>query len=316
MRAVTLESVGPDATPQITEVREPLALMSDLLVDVHAASVNPIDWKTISGKGVAAGIQRFPWVPGNDFAGVVRQSPYELAEFQPGDAIFGIASPALTWGSYAEQVAVSSLQVARKPESLSFVEAAAVPCAGLTAWDAVVRVAKAQSGQRILIHGGAGGVGHFAVQFARYFGAHVITTGSERNLDYLRAIGSDEVVDYRAQRFEEVLGKVDVVVDLIGNTKDDTGSRSLNVLKPGGLYLNIPTGSWPGYAEACEAAGLRYSHIKVEPDGQNLAIVSRLLDAGDVKVNVDAVFPLDQINEALAKQAEGHTRGKIALKVR
>lgn len=316
MRAVTLESVGPDATPQVTEVRDPLQLMSDALVQVHAAGINPIDWKTIAGKGVAAGIQRFPWVPGNDFAGTVLKSPYELSEFQPGDEVFGFASPALAWGSYAEKVAASTLQMAKKPESLSFAEAAAVPCAGLTAWDAVVRVARARTGQRILVHAGAGGVGHFAVQFARYFGAHVIATGSESSLDYLREIGADEVVDYRKQRFEEVLGKVDVVVDLIGNVKDDTGSRSLNVLKSDGLYLNIPTGSWPEYAEASEAAGVRYSHIKVEPDGQNLAIIARLLESGDVKVNLDSVFPLDQVNEALAKQAEGHTRGKIVLKVR
>lgn len=316
MRAVTLDSVGPDSRPTIAEVPEPLALMSDLLVDVHAAAVNPIDWKTISGKGVSAGIQRFPWVPGNDFAGVVAKAPYELHSYQPGDEVFGIASPALTWGSFAERVSVSSLQVARKPESLTFAEAAAVPCAGLTAWDAVVRVAKVRTGQRVLVHGGAGGVGHFAVQFAKYFGAHVATTGSERNLDFLRELGADEVVNYRTERFEEVLQKVDVVVDLIGNVKDDTGTRSLDVLRSDGLYLNVPTGSWPDYAEAAAAAGVRASHIKLEPDGQNLAIIARLLESGDVRVHVDAVFPLDEVNEALARQAEGHTRGKIVLSVR
>lgn len=315
MRAVALESLGPDVTPSVTEVEEPLALMNEALVDIRAAGINPIDWKSIAGKGVAPGVKSFPWVPGNDFAGTIATTPYEAHELQPGDAVFGIANPARGWGSFAEQAAVSTLQIARKPETLSFEEAAAVPCAGLTAWDAVVRVAKARAGQRILIHAGAGGVGHFAVQFAKFFGAHVIATGSERNLDFLRELGADEVIDYRAQRFEEATQKVDVVVDLVGNVQDDTGSRSLNALKSEGLYLNIPTGSWPGYAEACERAGLLYSHIKVEPERENLATIGRLLDNGDVRVHVDAVFAFEEIKEAIDVQSGGHTRGKIVVKV-
>ncbi|WP_293694549.1 NADP-dependent oxidoreductase [uncultured Agrococcus sp.] len=315
MRAVALQSLGPDAVPSVTDVEAPIALMNEALVDVRAAGINPIDWKSIRGKGVAPAVKLFPWVPGNDFAGTVAQSPYEAHELQAGDAVFGIANPGRSGGSFAEQAAVSTLQIARKPESLTFEEAAAVPCAGLTAWDAVVRVAKARTGQRILVHAGAGGVGHFAVQFARFFGAHVIATASERNLDFLRELGADEVIDYRAQRFEETTQKVDVVVDLVGNVQDDTGSRSLNVLKSDGLYLNIPTGSWPGYAEAAERAGMRYSHIKVEPDRENLATIGRLLDNGDVRVHVDDVFALEDIESAIEAQSSGHTRGKLVLKV-
>lgn len=315
MRAVALESLGPDVTPAVTEVSAPLPLMNEALINVRAAGINPIDWKSMAGKGVAPGVQSFPWVPGNDFSGTIAKSPYEAHSLQPGDAVFGIANPARSWGSFAEQAAVSTLHIARKPESLSFEEAAAVPCAGLTAWDAVVRVAKARAGQRILIHAGAGGVGHFAVQFAKFFGAHVIATASDRNLDFLRELGADEIVDYRKQRFEEVLQKVDVVVDLVGNVHDNTGSRSLNVLKNDGLYLNIPTGSWPEYAEESERAGIRYSHIKVEPERENLATIGRLLDNGDVRVHVDAVFPLEDIGAAIEAQSGGHTRGKIVLKV-
>lgn len=315
MRAIAFDSLGPDVTPAVREIDEPLPLLNDALVQVKAASINPIDWKTIRGGGVSKGIRSFPWVAGNDFAGTVVQAPYELHDLQPGDEVFGMASSHLTWGSYAERLAVSTLQIARKPKSLSFEEAAAVPCAALTAWDAVVRVAKARSGQRVLVHAGAGGVGHFAVQFAKFFGAHVIATASERNAEFLQGLGVDEFIDYRSQRFEEATQKVDVVVDLIGNVHDDTGSRSLNLLKSGGLYLNIPTGSWPEYADACRSAGIRYSHIKVEPDRENLATIGRLLDNGDVRVHVDAVYGLDDIEAALAKHAEGRTRGKLVLKV-
>ena len=314
MRAVAFDSLGPDVVPAVRDVAAPIPLFNDALVDVRAASINPIDWKTISGGGAAAGIRSFPWVAGNDFAGVIAQTPYELHDLQPGDEVFGLVTGSAA-GSWAEQVAVSTLQVARKPKSLSFAEAAAVPCAALTAWDAVVRIAKARSGQRVLVHGGAGGVGHFAVQFAKFFGAHVIATGSERNEEFIRGLGADEFVDYRAQRFEEVLQKVDIVVDLIGNVHDNTGSRSLNVLKDDGLYLIIPTGAWPEYADEASKAGIRYSHVKVEPDRENLATVGRLLDNGDVRVNVDAVYPLDEVAAAVAKQAEGHTRGKLVLKV-
>ena len=316
MRAVAFDSLGPDVTPAVREVEEPLNLLSDALIDVRAASINPIDWKTIRGGGVAAGIRSFPWIAGNDFSGIVAKVPYELHDLQPGDEVFGMASSHHSWGTYAERAAVSTLQIALKPKSLSFEEAAAVPCAALTAWDAVVRVAKARTGQRVLVHGGAGGVGHFAVQFAKFFGAHVVATGSERNAEFLEGLGVDEFIDYRSQRFEEATQRVDVVVDLIGNVHDNTGSRSLNVLKNDGLYLLIPTGAWPEYAEESQKAGIRYSHIKVEPDRDNLATIGRLLDNGDVRVNVDAVYPLDDVAAALAKQAEGHTRGKLVLKVR
>lgn len=317
MRAVLVREFGPTDRVEVGDAEAPLKLGTEVVVDVHAAGMNPIDYKTVIGKGAARAVASLlPWIPGGDVAGVVAEAPYEAHDLQPGDAVYGIVNHWRTRGSFAEQAVVPSLALALKPESLSFEQAAAVPCAALTAWDAVVRVAKARAGQRILIHAGAGGVGHFAVQFAKYFGAHVATTVSTRNVDFARSLGADEVVDYTRDRFEDALQKVDVVVDLVGNASDDTGTRSLDVLKHGGLYLNVPTGSWPEYASAAAARGLRASSVKVESDGSNLGIIGRLIDAGDVRVEVQHVYPLAKVHEAFSVLQGGHVRGKLVLKIR
>jgi len=218
-------------------------------------------------------------------------------------------------GSYAEYAVVPSQSVARKPTSLSHVEAAGVPLAALTAWGLVVETAHAHEGQRMLIHAGSGGVGHFAVQFAAYFGAHVTATGSSRNASWLRELGASVVIDYSTTRFEDVIADVDVVIDLVGNVHDRTGERSLKVVRPGGQYILVPTGSWPGYAEAAADAGVRTTSYKVIPDGSALATVGRLLDSGAVQVYIDRVFDLNDAAAAHAELEQGHTRGKIVLRV-
>lgn len=167
----------------------------------------------------------------------------------------------------------------------------------------------------MLIHAGAGGVGHFAVQFAAYFGAHVIATSSARNTSWLRGLGASEVIDYSATRFEDAVSDIDAVIDLIGNVKDDTASRSLSVLRQGGIIVNGPSGSWPTMAEEAAAAGVRATGYQVSPDGSTLAIISRLLDSGDVRVHVDRVFDLADAAEAHRVIEQGHTRGKIVLRV-
>jgi NADPH:quinone reductase-like Zn-dependent oxidoreductase len=158
-------------------------------------------------------------------------------------------------------------------------------------------------------------VGHFAVQFASYFGAHVIATASGSKASWLRALGASEVVDYTTTRFEDVVEEVDVVIDLVGNVHDSTGSRSLSVLRPGGLIVNAPTGSWPGFAEEIRAAGVRGTDFKVAPDGNTLAVIARLLESGNVRVHVDEIYGLDDIAAAHRAIEEGHTRGKIVVKV-
>ncbi|MCP2032309.1 NADPH:quinone reductase-like Zn-dependent oxidoreductase [Okibacterium sp. HSC-33S16] len=315
MRAVVIDSVGDaDALHEAT-VPVPSAYNSEVIVQVTAAGINPIDAKTRAGRGVSAGITRFPAVLGFDFSGVVVKAPYEAHPFAPGTEVYGMTMVPRTSGSYAQYVAVSTLSVAKKPAALSHVEAAGVPLAALTAWGMVVEVAKAHQGQRMLIHAGSGGVGHFAVQFARYFGAHVIATGSTRNQDWLRELGADEVIDYSTTRFEDVLSDVDVVIDLIGNVHDNTGSRSLSVLHPGGLIVNAPTGSWPTFLEEADTAGVRATTFKVAPDGDTLSTISRLLESGDVHVFVDEVFDLGRAADAHRALESGHTRGKIVLTI-
>ena len=305
---------GPDVLT-MAEVARPNKVNAELLVKIMAAGVNPIDAKTRAGGGASGEIASYPAILGRDFSGIVIESPFEACSIKPGDEIFGIVGVPRVGGTYAEYVTVPVLSVSRKPPRLSHTEAAGVPLAALTAWGMVVELAKAHEGQKILIHAGAGGVGHFAVQFAAYFGAHVIATGSQRNASWLRELGAAEVIDYTTTRFEEVLDNLDVVIDLIGNVQDDTGSRSLRVLRPGGIIVNGPTGSWPTMAEEAATAGVRATGYRVVPDGSTLAIVSRLLESGDVKVFVDQVFDLEDVASAHRAIEGGHTRGKLVLKV-
>ncbi|MDI9890849.1 NADP-dependent oxidoreductase [Microbacterium proteolyticum] len=315
MRAAVLDAPGePDALHAAT-VPVPTPILSEVLVRIVAAGINPIDAKTRAGRGACGAITSWPATLGYDFSGVVVQAPYEGHPFPPGTEVFGMTPTPRTPGTYAEYAVVPSLSLARKPTSLSHVEAAGVPLAALTAWGLVVETALAHANQRILIHAGSGGVGHFAVQFAAYFGAHVIATGSPRNLDWLRELGAAEVVDHTAVRFEDAIAAVDVVVDLVGNVHDDTGTRSLEVLRPGGLLIEVPTGAWTGFREAASARGIRSTGYKVIPDGSALATIARLLDSGAVRVFVDRVFDLEDAADAHRELEKGHTRGKIVLRV-
>ncbi len=315
MDAVVLDEPGSAETLRVDQVAVPTPVLSEVLVRVVAAGVNPIDAKTRAGRGMSSAIDSWPAVLGLDVSGVVVRAPFDAHPFPAGTEVYGMAAVPRTPGTYAEYVVVPTLSLARKPVSLSHVEAAGVPVAALTAWGIVVETALAHQGQRILIHAGSGGVGHFAVQFAAYFGAHVIATGSPRNLDWLRELGAAEVVDYTSTRFEDVVGTVDVVIDLIGNVSDDTGTRSLDVLRPGGLLIEVPTGAWPGFREAAAARGIRSTDFKTIPDGGALATIGRLLDSGAVRVYIERVFDLDEAGQAHAAIERGHTRGKVVLRV-
>jgi NADPH:quinone reductase-like Zn-dependent oxidoreductase len=315
MRAAVIETTGDAGTLHEASVPVPVPVLSELLVRVVAAGVNPIDAKTRAGAGVSAGITAYPAVLGYDFSGIVVRAPYETHPFPPGTPVFGMAAFPRTGGTYAEYALVPTLSVARKPASLSHVEAAGVPLAALTAWGLVVETAHAHEGQRILIHAGTGGVGHFAVQLAAYFGAHVTAVASSRNASWLRELGAAVVIDRTTTRFEEVVADVDVVIDLVGNVHDQVGMRSLGVIRRGGLYILVPTGGWPDYAQAAAAAGVRATSFKVVPDGGALGTIGRLLDSGAVQVYIDRVFDLRDAGDAHAALEQGHTRGKIVLRV-
>ena len=285
------------------------------LCGVGGADVTPIAAKPLSGGAVSSWMPASPAVPGFDFSGIVVRAPFATHPLQPGTPVYGMAAFPRTPGSYAEYVVVPSLSVAKMPSGLSHVEAAGVPLAALTAWGLIVETAHAHEGQRILIHAGSGGVGHFAVQLASYFGAHVTATASGRNTAWLRELGASVVIDHTTTKFEDVIADVDVVIDLVGNTIDATGTRSLGVLRRGGLIVNVPTGSWPTFEEDAAAADVRASTYKVIPDGGALATIARLLASGSMQVYVDRVFDLADAAAAHREIEDGHTRGKIVLRV-
>jgi NADPH:quinone reductase-like Zn-dependent oxidoreductase len=315
MRAMAIDGPGEPDVLRERELPVPTPAIGEALVRVAAAGVNPIDAKTRAGRGAAALIREYPAVLGVDFCGTIERPAFDAHPFQPGDAVYGLVSVPRLSGSYAECLTVPVVAIARAPRSLTPVQSGAVPCAALTAWGCIVSVGAVQPGQRVLIHAAAGGVGHVAVQLAKRAGAHVVATASERNADWLRELGADEVIDYRTKRFEEETGDIDLVVDLVGNVHDDTGTRSLRAMRPGGLLISVPTGSWPGFRADAAAAGMRATDIKALSDTATLTAIAELIDAGELTVHVDREFPLEQAADAHRLLEEGHTRGKIVLRV-
>lgn len=313
MHAMVIEEAGGPDRLIARDVPRPQRVGSEVLVKVTAAGVNRCDVEAREGRADGAVLGTFPAVLGHDFSGVVVETPYAAHPLRPGDAVYGMGTFPRGGGSYAEYISVPSMSVARKPASLSHVEAAGVPLAALTAWGMVVEVAKAHEGQRMLIQAGAGGVGHFAVQFASYFGAHVVATGSQRNSGWLRELGAAEVVDYSSSEFDRTTRDVDVVLNLLDD--DEVATRSLAVLRPGGLMVQAPSSNREALVGRAADAGLRATGFAVTPDAATLAVIGRLLDSGDVHVYVDDVYDLADAADAQRRLEQGHTRGKLVLRV-
>jgi len=315
MRAVIQHGFGGPEVLEIADVPRPEPLPTEVLVRVRAAGINPVDWKTRAGGGMAGVLGEPSFILGWDVSGVVEEVGFGVTTLKPGDEVYGMPWFPRAAGAYAEYVTAPSRQFARKPASLTHEQAAGLPLAALTAWQALTDTADVQRGQRVLIHAAAGGVGHLAVQFAKHLGAHVIGTASAGRHDWLTKLGADELIDYTAVRFEDAVRDVDVVIDLVGDEFDNTSVRSLDVLRPGGLIVAIPSGVAPELLAAAEAKGLLASAFLVEPDGPALAAIAGLIDAGDVSVEVEEVYPLDQAAEAHARGEAGRVRGKLVLRV-
>lgn len=315
MRAMVIDKTG--GPEELVERNIPTAVpaIGEALVRVEAAGVNPIDAKTRAGRGASGLIREYPAVLGIDFCGTIVAPAFDTHQFQPGDRVYGMVSVPRLSGSYAEYLTVPVIAIAPAPPTLTGVQAAAVPCAALTAWGCINSVGALKRGQRVLIHAAAGGVGHVAVQLARLAGAHVVATASERNATWLREIGANEVIDYRTTRFEEATGDIDLVVDLIGNVHDSTGTRSLSVMRPGGLLISVPSGSWPEFRADAAAAGVRATDIKALTNTATLTAIAELIDSGKLTVHVDREFPLEDAAAAHRLLEEGHTRGKLVLSV-
>ncbi|MDP9611860.1 NADP-dependent oxidoreductase [Streptomyces hygroscopicus] len=315
MRAVVQDTTGGPEVLRVAEVERPRPLPTEVLVRVRAAGVNPVDWKTRQGAGMAGVLGEPPFILGWDVSGVVEEVGFGVTTLAPGDEVYGMPWFPREAGGYAEFVTAPSRQFAVKPASLSHEEAAAVPLAALTAWQILVDTARVTAGQRVLVHAAAGGVGHFAVQFARHLGARVVGTARESRHEWLRRLGAAELVDYTAQRFEDVVEDVDVVIDLLGEDLDATSTRSLKVLRKGGLLVAVPGGVGPELRRAADERGVRTSGFLVEPDGAALTTIAALIDKGEVAVEVEDVFPLEEAARAHARGEDGHTRGKLVLRV-
>jgi len=307
MKAVRMHSQGGPKQLVYEDVEKPVLDPGDALVRVIASSITKDELSWTPTYQTKDGQPRLPTIPGHEFAGIVEAAADDARGVKAGDEVYGLCS---FWrnGSAAEYVAVAASDLAPKPKSLNFEEAATVPLAGLTAWQALFDHGKLEPKQRVLVHGGAGGVGTYTVQLAHWKGAYVIATASQRHQEFLRSIGADEVIDYEEQRFEETVKDIDLVIDTVGG---DVFERSRKVLKPTGMLITVVETLPPGDA----AVRPREMFFIVEPSRQELNELAKLIDAGQLKTVVAEVFPLEDASDAFEKGLAGHVRGKIVLRI-
>ena len=308
MKAIVVHNYGGPEVLKYEDTRRPEPKEDQILVRAIAAGVNPVDASIRSERGAKFFGITLPFIPGYDIAGVVEKTGAKIAKFKPGDSVYAYLS-LKDGGGYAEYAVATEVEAAPKPKSIRFVEAAGVPVVALTAWQALIDTAKLSVGQTVLIHGGSGGVGSFAIQIAKARGAKVIATASTANQDLLKQLGADVAIDYTKQKFEDVAKDVDVVLDSVGK---DTLARSYGIVKKGGFIVTLV--SRLDQAEL-DKHGIRGASLSVNPDSSELAEIGKLIDANKIKVIVSQTFPLSEAMKAQEQVATGHTRGKIVLKV-
>lgn len=309
MKAIRIHQFGGPEVLRYEDAPCPVPDAGEVLIRVHAAGVNPVDWKIREGRLQGRISHHLPLTPGWDVAGVIEQLGAGVTQFKTGDAVYARPDMARD-GAYAEYMVVRASEVALKPKSLDFAHAAAVPLSALTAWQSLFDAGKLEQGQRILIHAGAGGVGHYAVQLAHWKGAHVITTASARNADFVRALGADEVIDYTRTPFEQTVRDVDMVFDTVGG---EVQQRSWQTLKKGGILVSILALTVP---ETAPQQGWRSAYVFVQPNSAQLTQIAGLIDTGKVSPVVEKVLPLSEAAQAHALIQSAHTRGKIVLRVK
>ncbi len=332
MKAFIVDRYGRGGTLRAGDMPEPDVGEHDVLVQIHAAGVNALDAKIRDGEFKFILPYRRPFVLGNDVAGVVVRVGARVRKFKPGDEVFARPDKDRI-GTFAELIAVNEDDLAPKPTRLTMEEAAAVPLVGLTAWQALVEIAELRKGQKVFIHAGAGGVGTFAIQLAKHLGATVATTTSAANIDLVRRLGADVVIDYRKDDFETVLHDYDVAVNSLDN---QTLMKSLRVLKPGGKLISISGPPDPAFArelgkwilrpvmrvlshrvrKAATRRQVSYSFLFMRANGDQLREITSLIDAGIINPVMDRVFPFESTNEAMAYVETGHAKGKVVVKVK
>jgi NADPH:quinone reductase-like Zn-dependent oxidoreductase len=308
MNAVRIHAYGGPEVLQYEEAPQPRPRRGEVLVQVHAVAVNPVDWKVREGQLKERVQYQMPLILGWDVSGVVEAVGPGVKRLKMGDPVYSRPDIARD-GAYAEYVVIKESLVAHKPASFDHVHAAALPLSAMTAWQALFDAAQLTSGQRVLIHAAAGGVGHYAVQLAKWKHAHVIGTASSENQAFLRDLGADETIDYRKAPFEDQVSDVDVVLDTLGG---DVQTRSWKVLKPGGILVSIVH---PPSAEQAASHGVRQAYLFMQPKLEQLDQIASLAEAGKLQSVVETVLPLAQARKAHEVSQAGHTRGKIVLRV-
>ncbi|MDL5052980.1 NADP-dependent oxidoreductase [Oscillatoria laete-virens NRMC-F 0139] len=312
MQAVQFARFGPPEELRRAAIPTPTPAAGQVLVRVVSAGLNPIDWKTRKGLGFVAEqiAQALPWTPGFEIAGVVEQIAPDVTAIAPGDTVFGFSGFPVRGGGYAQFALAEAAHLAHLPESVNLETAGAIPLAALTAWQALFEVGHLRKGQIALIHAAAGGVGHFAVQFAKAAGADVIATASEKNRDFLKSLGVDEVIDYRTQKFAEECENLDLVLDGVGG---QTGIDSLKVLRPGGTVVTLPTLTAAQVAAAAEGTGKHVKGMTMRPDAAALAQIAQLAAGGKLRVEIQQSYSLADAPAAHHLLETGSVRGKLLL---
>ncbi len=311
MRAAQINDYGDkDVLAYTEDAAKPTLAAGQVLVDAYAAGVNPFDYKVRSGQARGMAELNFPATLGGDVAGVVAEVGEGVTGFEVGQEVYGQANALSGQGSFAEFVPVKSDSLAPKPNNVDFVTAAALPLVSVSAYQALVDTLHIQAGQRILIHGGAGGIGTSAIQIAKHLGAYVVTTAGPDDLDYVRSLGADEAIDYTSQKFQEVARDMDAVYDTVGG---ETYERSFATLKTGGQIVSmVEQPNEELAAQHAVKATIQFS----KPTPERLAAITQLVEAGDLNVTIDQTFPLEQASEAVEYLHNGHHRGKVVLKIK
>jgi NADPH:quinone reductase-like Zn-dependent oxidoreductase len=332
MKAFIIDRYGKKEVGRIADMPDPEVRDDDVLIRIHAASINPLDSKTKSGEFKLILPYRLPLILGNDMAGTVVRVGARVRNFKPGDEIYARPDDDRI-GTFAEFIAVKASSLALKPANLSMVEAASVPLAALTAWQVLVETAKLKRGQKVLIHAGSGGVGTIAIQLAKHLGAFVATTTSTANIAWVKDLGADVVIDYKQQDFAAVLRDYDVVLNSLGNSELN---KSLQVLKPGGHLISISGPPTPAFAAArglawplrlalrllsfsirnkAKKIGGQYTFVFMRADGAQLREITALIESGAIRPVVDKVFPFQDTHKALAYVDSGRAKGKVVVQM-
>lgn len=333
MKAITLNRYSKNEKLHLTDIAVPAVKENDVLVEVHAAGLNLLDSKIKTGEFKLVLPYKLPLILGHDVAGVVTKVGSKVTKFKVGDEVYSRPSD-FRIGTFAEFIAIDEKDVAHKPKNISMEEAASIPLVALTVWQALVEKAKLKKGQKVFIQAGSGGVGTIAIQLAKYLGATVATTASEKSFELLKSLGADVLIDYKKQDFESVLKDYDVVL----NSQDKkTLEKSLRIAKPNGKVISISGPPTPDFATAMKApwfvkiilslisSGIRkmakklnvaYSFLFMRAEGNQLQEITKLIESGAIKPVIDKVYPFEQINDALSYVESGRSKGKVVVKMK